>query len=198
VNNQEALWRGGFGKAYTERQCLNLLGTRVFFRRALKEADCTNLRALEFGANVGTNLLALRRMYEDSWLSGVEINESAFGELQLVANEAYLDSILDFEPRKNWNLVLSKGLLIHVAPENLVKAYRALYECSRRYILIAEYYSPRVENVEYRGKRGALWRGPHAEQMLDLFPLKVLDYGFWWRKDKYPQDDLTWFLMERE
>jgi spore coat polysaccharide biosynthesis protein SpsF len=157
------------------------------------------LKVLEFGANEGHNLKALKRMYNGPLYSGVEINETAFGELQTIADEAVCGSILDFEPRPDWDLTVSKGLLIHIDPVNLVRAYSALYECSRRYILIAEYYSPRMEAVEYRGEKEALWKGPHAEQMLELFPdLIVLDYGFWWRKDKYPQDDLTWFLMEKE
>ena len=27
---------------------------------------------------------------------------------------------------------------------------------------------------------------------------KLIDYGFTYRKDKYPQDDLTWFLFRRK
>jgi spore coat polysaccharide biosynthesis protein SpsF len=35
--------------------------------------------------------------------------------------------------------------------------------------------------------------------MLDAFPdLKLLDYGFVYRRDPaHPQDDVTWFLMEK-
>ena len=198
MNNQEALWRGDFGKAYTIRQSHNLLATRVFFRNALKEAKFTHLRALEFGAGIGHNLLALKRMYEGSWLSGVEINEEAFSELQIVANESILNSILEFEPRKEWELVFTKGLLIHLHPNDLPKAYEAIFECSQKYVLLCEYFSPEPVAIEYRGQKEALWKRDFAGDMLDKFPLKFLDYGFVWHRDRYPQDDLHWVLMEKE
>ena len=197
MNQQEALWRGDFGKAYTIRQSHNLLATRVFFRRALKEAELNNPQILEFGAGSGHNLLALKRMYEGAWLTGVEINESAFAELQVVANEAVLNSIFDFEPRADWDLVLTKGLLIHLHPDDLEKAYNTIYKCSNRYILLCEYFNPTPVAIEYRGETEALWKRDFAGDMLDLFPMKVLDYGFWWSRDKYPQDDIHYVLMEK-
>jgi spore coat polysaccharide biosynthesis protein SpsF len=35
--------------------------------------------------------------------------------------------------------------------------------------------------------------------MLDKFPsLRVVDYGFVWKRDPvFPQDDLTWFVLEK-
>ena len=198
MNNQEVLWRGDFGEAYTIRQSHNLLATRVFFRRALKEATFTSLKALEFGAGVGHNLLALKRLYEGAWVSGIEINEKAFADLQIVANEAILNSIFDFDPRPDWDLVLTKGLLIHLAPDTLESAYKVIYGCSSRYILLCEYFNPTPVAIEYRGEKDALWKRDFAGDMLDLYPkMKVLDYGFTWSRDKYPQDDLHWVLMEK-
>jgi spore coat polysaccharide biosynthesis protein SpsF len=36
--------------------------------------------------------------------------------------------------------------------------------------------------------------------MLDMFPaLKLIDYGFAYHRDPaFPQDDVTWFLMEKQ
>ena len=207
MNSQEALWRGDFGKAYTIRQSHNLLATRVFFRRALKEAELSNPQVLEFGAGVGHNLLALKRMYEGAWLTGVEINESAFAELQVVANHAVLSSIFDCRYQDQyWNgklacdfdLVFTKGLLIHLHPDDLEKAYNTIHEHANRYILLCEYFNPTPVAIEYRGEPEALWKRDFAGDMLDMFPLKVLDYGFWWSRDKYPQDDLHWVLMEKQ
>ena len=197
MNNQEALWSGEFGKAYTIRQSHNLLATRVFFRRALREANLTNPNILEFGAGVGHNLLALKRIYEGSWLSGVEINEEAFNELQVVATESTLSSIFEFESRSDWDLVFTKGLLIHLHPDDLPKAYKTIYECSRQYILLCEYFNPTPVAIEYRGEKEALWKRDFAGDMLDMYPLKMLGYGFFWSRDKYPQDDLHWCLMEK-
>ncbi|MBI3705395.1 MAG: pseudaminic acid biosynthesis-associated methylase, partial [Rhizobiales bacterium] len=37
-----------------------------------------------------------------------------------------------------------------------------------------------------------------AGDMLDRVPLRIVDYGFAWRRDPvFPQDDVTWFLLER-
>jgi len=199
MNDQEALWKGDFGDAYTIRQSHNLLATRVFFRKALKTASLKNPRALEFGAGVGHNLLALKRMYEGAWLTGVEINKEAFDELQVVANEAVHCSIFDFDPLTiRWDLVFTKGLLIHLPPDDLPKAYKTIYECSCQYILICEYFNPTPVAIEYRGEKESLWKRDFAGDMLDMYPtMKVLDYGFWWHRDKYPQDDIHFVLMEK-
>jgi spore coat polysaccharide biosynthesis protein SpsF len=198
MNRQEALWAGDFGDAYIKRQKPNLLANRVFFRRALQAAGLQHFKAIEFGANVGDNLLALRRMFPHAWLAGVEINETAFQKLRAVADEAYLGSISDFEPMPAWDLAFTKGVLIHVDPKNLADVLRNIYDSSRQWILLAEYHSPRFETLEYRGQDAALWKGPYAESFMDLFPTVVVrDYGFWWKRDKYPQDNLNWWLFEK-
>jgi spore coat polysaccharide biosynthesis protein SpsF len=44
-----------------------------------------------------------------------------------------------------------------------------------------------------------LWKRDFAGEMLDRFPdLKVVDYGFVWRRDPIaPMDDITWVLLEK-
>jgi spore coat polysaccharide biosynthesis protein SpsF len=199
MNDQEALWAGDFGKVYTIRQNHNLMATRVFFRKALAMAILSNPQILELGAGVGHNLLALRKKYEGAWLTGVEINPRAFDELQIVANKSIHCSLLDFAPKpdERWDLVFTKGVLIHVHPTDLEQAYTTIYECSSQYILLCEYFNPTPVALEYRGNEEALWKRDFAGDMLDMFTLKVLDYGFFWSRDKYPQDDLHWVLMEK-
>ena len=36
-------------------------------------------------------------------------------------------------------------------------------------------------------------------ELMDRFPsLKLVDYGFLWKRDPvFPQDDITWFLLEK-
>ena len=94
---------------------------------------------------------------------------------------------------------LSKGVLIHLAPELLPTAYAQLYALSQRYILIAEYYNPAPVEVSYRGNSGKLFKRDFAGEMLDRYAdLHLLDYGFVYHRDpQFPADDITWFLLEK-
>ena len=109
-------------------------------------------------------------------------------------------SILDFKPDKAWDLVLSKGVLIHIDPDDLPKAYELMYNSSSRYLLICEYYNPTPINMEYRGHTGKLFKRDFAGELLDRYAdLTLLDYGFSYRRDpNFPQDDLNWFLLEKK
>jgi pseudaminic acid biosynthesis-associated methylase len=77
--------------------------------------------------------------------------------------------------------------------------YDSLYKASRRYIILAEYFNPTPVEVNYRGHAGRLFKRDFAGEMLDRFPdLQVVDYGFTWKRDPvFPQDDLTWFVLEK-
>jgi spore coat polysaccharide biosynthesis protein SpsF len=102
-------------------------------------------------------------------------------------------------PKRTWDLVLVKGVLIHINPEKLEVVYGKLLESSTRYIVVAEYYNPTPIAVLYRGHADRLFKRDFAGEMLDAFPsLKLLDYGFSYHRDpNFPQDDITWFLLEK-
>ncbi len=55
--------------------------------------------------------------------------------------KTYHSSILDFKPNMKNDLVLIKGVLIHINPDELQSVYKILYETSRKYICIIEYYT---------------------------------------------------------
>ena len=52
----------------------------------------------------------------------------------------------------------------------------------------------------YRGHENVLFKRDFAGELLDKYKNRVLllDYGFIYHRDTYPQDDLTWFLMEKQ
>ena len=113
--------------------------------------------------------------------------------------EIFEASILAWSPTSTVDLALIKGVLIHIAPDQLAAVYEKLYQVSRRYILIAEYYNPTPVSIPYRGHADRLFKRDFAGEMLDRYPaLELVDYGFVYHRDPlFPQDDMTWFLLQR-
>lgn len=200
MNEREAFWAGEFGDAYNLRSPGSIKANYHFFHRALREAILRRgpYSVCELGAGVGNNLRALRDLLPGIGMAAVEINSEAVRRIPADV-EVSKASILAWKPRRSWDLVFTKGVLIHIAPEDLPIAYDALWHAAGRYILIAEYFNPTPVEVTYRGHAGRLWKRDFASELLERFEeLKVLDYGFTWRRDELaPQDDITWFLFEK-
>ena len=197
---QEAFWAGDFGDAYVARnQSASVVAAnRALFAAVLQRTRDVS-RVLEIGANIGQNLMALRSLAPDAKLSAIEINTQAAARLrELGGIDVHEGSLLEFEPRRDWDLVLVKGVLIHVAPDRLETAYDVIHGCAQRYVCLVEYYNPVPVEVEYRGHSGRLFKRDFAGEMLDRFPdLRLVDYGFVYHRDPvFPLDDTTWFLLE--
>jgi pseudaminic acid biosynthesis-associated methylase len=201
---QEAFWAGDFGDAYIDRN-ENLPETQAghlfFFARALERLRPAPASIFELGANIGLNLRALKLLFPRAHQTCVEINAQAVERLRRdgVGDEVVHDSILNFTPGRRSELVLIKGVLIHLNPEVLPEVYRKLADCSSRHVLIAEYYNCRAEEVPYRNHQGRLFRRDFAGEFIDTCPdFTLIDYGFsYYRDPRERQDDITWFLFER-
>ncbi|MGP1717946.1 MAG: pseudaminic acid biosynthesis-associated methylase [Methylophilus sp.] len=200
---QEAFWAGSFGSDYISRnQGEMLLASNLkFFSNALaRVADIGT--CIEFGANIGMNLRALKLLYPKTQLNAIEINPDAAKELSQVIGESnvFEGSIFEYPATQKFDLALIKGVLIHINPEMLSKVYQKLYDASNRYILVCEYYNPSPVSINYRGHTDRLFKRDFAGEMLDTFSdLKLIDYGFSYKRDpSFPQDDITWFLMEKK
>ena len=131
----------------------------------------------------------------------MEINDVAYESLKDlgICEETFQKSLLNF--KKNIaDLVFTMGVLIHISPNNLDKAYETLYETSRDYLLLCEYYNPTPMAINYRGHRNKLFKRDFAGELLQKYrDIKLIDYGFSYRNDrKYPLDDITWFLMKKK
>lgn len=200
--DQEAFWAGDFGDDYIGRnQGAELLAKNLdFFTDALRRAGPVS-SCIEFGANIGMNLQALRLLTPKGELSAVEINSAAASELRtfLDADNVHEASILEWEPAGTYELALIKGVMIHLNPDHLQSVYEKLYKASSRFILVAEYYNPSPVAIPYRGHEDRLFKRDFAGELMDKYPdLKLIDYGFKYRRDPhFPQDDITWFLMEK-
>ena len=200
---QEAFWAGEFGDEYLKRNdgVLAVASNLAFFGQALKRCTSRIQSMIEFGANIGLNQKALQLLLPEASQHAIEINPKAAARLGEVIPPPHIfqTSILDFTPPRTWDLVLIKGVLIHINPEFLPQVYKALYESTARYLLLGEYYNPTPVEVEYRGHNSRLFKRDFCGEMLDFYPdLKLVDYGFVYRRDtQFPDDDMNWFLVEK-
>lgn len=200
---QEVFWAGQFGTEYIGRNnSVQLLASNLeFFARALRSAGSIG-SCVEFGANIGMNLRALKLLYPSLRMRGIEINIEAAEQLAEVVGKdnVFQGSIFDAPVAPQADLALIKGVLIHINPERLPETYDKLYGSSRRWVLVCEYYNPAPVAIPYRGQADKLFKRDFAGEMLDRFPeLALVDYGFAYHRDPaFPQDDISWFLMEKK
>src|SRR5450830_1444163 len=104
---QEIFWAGEFGTEYIQRnQGDALLASNLdFFAKALRAARGVKT-CIEFGANIGMNLKALKLLHPAQEQHGIEINADAARELAQVIPPRHVhhSSILDFNPQQTWDL----------------------------------------------------------------------------------------------
>ena len=200
--NQEEFWAGKFGEEYISRNTLEeLLASNLwFFSKALARVD--NLSSvIEFGTNIGNNLYALHQLFPNIESTGIEINKKAIEVLKenLPKTTIINDSILNFVPKEKFDLSLIKGVLIHQDPIVLDGLYETIYNSSKKFILVAEYYNPSPVSLEYRGEKDKLFKRDFAGEIMEKYEdLDLIDYGFAYRRDKKsPQDDISWFLLAK-
>jgi pseudaminic acid biosynthesis-associated methylase len=199
---QEKFWAGEFGENYISRnQGPELLASNLaFFSKALAKANGLQ-SIIEFGANIGMNIKALKILFPNQDQFAIEINAKAADELETIipSSHVFRDSILEFSNDKKFDLALIKGVLIHINPDELPKVYEKLYNSASRYVLVCEYYNPSPVTIDYRGQTDRLFKRDFAGEILKAYPdLQLIDYGFAYRGDpNFPQDDITWFLMQK-
>jgi spore coat polysaccharide biosynthesis protein SpsF len=201
--DQEEFWAGEFGADYIRRNQGNaLLASNLdFFAKALRMSRHVNT-CIEFGANIGMNLKALKLLHPAQDQYGIEINADAASELTrfIPPDHVYQTSILDFKSQRTWDLALIKGVLIHINPDELPQVYDKLVAATGNYLLVAEYYNPAPVSIPYRGYTDRLFKRDFAGEIMERHPkMQLVDYGFAYRRDpNFPQDDITWFLMEKK
>jgi pseudaminic acid biosynthesis-associated methylase len=199
---QEEFWAGEFGFDYIDRnKSSQLLASNLnFFTKAFNQAGKIE-SLIEFGANIGMNLRAVKLLYPDIKLHAIEINSEASRHLAGFIGESnvFKGSIYDYDENKTFDIALIKGVLIHINPDMLSIVYEKLYQAAAKYILIAEYYNPSPVTVNYRGHTDRLFKRDFAGEMLEKYTdLELIDYGFCYKRDRaFPLDDITWFLLKK-
>jgi spore coat polysaccharide biosynthesis protein SpsF len=198
---QEEFWAGKFGDEYIQRNPVSKMlasNTALFSTIFSRTRDVQSV--VEFGANIGINWRAISHIIPEASLTGIEINKSAVDELQKWGGAVVIhNSIIALDTPQTWDFVLIKGVLIHINSDALSKVYENLVRASNRYVCVVEYYNPSPVSISYRGHSDRLFKRDFAGEIMDTYPdLKLLDYGFVYRRDpNFPQDDVTWFLMEK-
>ena len=200
-SEQEAFWAGNFGDEYTDRSNTTelLLSREKLLSRALISSGYFE-SVIEFGANVGMNLVAIKNLFPEVAAAAIEINSSAILKLKTIKGIKVIHgSILESFEAESYDLAMIIGVLIHIDPKYLPVVYENIYKSTRRYILIGEYYSRQPEEVLYRGHKNKLFKRDFAGEMLDQYlDLRLVDYGFFYHKDQSTYlDDITWFLLEK-
>ena len=205
MNSVVDIWRGKFGDEYTVRNTLTAEHLRARIAMWSRILPCfagdPPRSAVELGCNIGINLRALQQI-SDVELYGVEPNE---GARRTVINNGLLppDRALDGHgaaiPLGSGavDLAFTSGVLIHVDPKQLDSVADELYRVSRKYIVLAEYFSVEPEERVYRGHSGLLFKRDFGGFFLDRFSdLTLVDYGFFWRRAT-GLDDLTWWALRK-
>ena len=202
VSEQEVFWQQVFGADYIARnKSEGLLASNIVLFSKILEKKRQPVAVLELGANIGMNVRALKLLFPEQVHAAIEINPQACEELAKVVDEGNLfsGSIFDVEIDRTFDLVFTKGVLIHISPDLLPSVYEKMAKWSNKYVLMIEYFNPTPVTVNYRGHENRLFKRDFAGEFLDSYPdFSLVDYGFCYRRDpSHPQDDVSWFLMER-
>ena len=111
--------------------------------------------------------------------------------------KAYLNSIEDFNSKEKHDLVLLKGVLIHIEHKELKKVYEKIVDLSKKRVLIVEYFSRTPTELLYHGQEGKLFKRDFAHELIEATNVSLVASGFSSRLMKFPQDDLDWYLFEK-
>jgi pseudaminic acid biosynthesis-associated methylase len=199
---QEEFWVGHFGDEYMARNAGEdvVNSNLALFANILRCAPGVR-SILELGCNIGLNLEALKRVDAGFELTGYEINDraAAIARDKKIANIRTQTIVEPLDRAQSFDLKFTKTVLIHINPDVLAAVYDNLYQLSRRYIMVCEYYNPTPVVVNYRGHSDRLFKRDFAGDLIDRYQLKLVNYGFSYHRDNYQryQDDVTWFLLEK-
>jgi len=164
MNATEEFWQGPFGSDYTARNRVDWQERVPFWQHIVDLTEASSF--LDVGTNAGWNLHALRSINKDFMMSGVDINQEALREAKAAGfdvEEMPAHAVAEFFGPGAAELVVTSGVLIHIAPDDLPQTLAALHDVSSRYVLAIEYAGEVEQEVEYRGNAGKLWRRPFGE-----------------------------------
>ncbi len=204
-SDQTHLWRGNFGNEYIARNPANADAVRASATLWAQILRCFQGNPpetiLEIGANIGINLRALH-VLTNAELYALEPNNEAYRQLianRVVSAKNALEGVASqiALPDASIDLVFTRGVLIHIHPNDLLASCREIHRVARRYIVSIEYFAANPEEMTYRNQSNALFKRDFGAYWLDNFAnIRVLDYGFAWQR-LTGLDNLTWWAFEK-
>lgn len=183
MSNSEAaatidFWAGSFGEDYTKRNRVDWRQRVPFWQHILDRTMASTF--LDVGCNAGWNLLALREIVGDRLeASGCDVNMAALEEAASHGFDVVNMSgagVADYFGHGVAGLVVTSGVLIHVAPSDLKATMQAIVDVSAQYVLAVEYEATEEEEVNYRGHAGRLWKRPYSKLYQEL-GLSLVEHG---------------------
>ena len=111
----------------------------------------------EVGTNVGNNLMGFPKQFD---VTGIDLNEHALS----IAKKKYpefkfdLDSILKLPyADSTFDLVFTRGVLIHIDPKNIDKATSEIFRISKKWIVCLEYFGEDAKSIPWKRGNDLLW-----------------------------------------
>lgn len=206
-------WSGNFGKEYTDRtffsdlsQWDKFISNRYgisktqMFEDFIGNSD-KGIKILEVGCNTGNQLRALQHSGFTN-LYGIELQWYAVEKAKSITKNINIIQCSGFDiPFKDqyFDLVMTNGVLIHIAPKDLSEFMNEIHRCTSKYILGFEYYADGYTSINYRGNDDRLWKADYAKLYIDQFPeLKLIKekiYPYIIKSEKGNQDCM--FLISK-
>ncbi len=210
VTKQMEEWSGNFGREYTDRNALSLQELEALYKGyfGITRTEMNyefignldrNMNVLEVGSNIGNELqllqnMGFRNLYGIELQSyAVELSKSRTKGINIIQGSAFdipfRDSFFD--------LIFTSGVLIHIAPKNIIEVLDEMHRCTKRFIWGMEYYSEEYTEVVYHGHDNLLWKTDFPQLFLDRFKdLRLVKQKFF----KYQSDDNVdvMFLIEKK
>jgi len=203
LNEQQDFWKEHYAAEYIAKNDEFALEPGIKCWSEMLEKAGTIDSLLECGCNVGRNINFLNYVLPKAEKNIIEISHEAFGIVteRYQLKNAYNGAILNapFE-KESFDLVYTMGVLIHIHPDDLLANMQKMYDCSKKYILMGEYFSRTPVMIEYQGEQDKLFKNDFGKVFMENHDVKLLDYGFIWGHlyDNAGFDDITWWLFEKK
>lgn len=170
-------WKGAFGDEYGRRNRPKWQDRVPFWRQVVENTEATSF--LDVGTNAGWNLLALRSLSGEYVMSGVDVNKDALTQAAnegLDVLEGRADQVAELFGTECADMVITSGVLIHIAPDDLTAAMTAIKNASKRWVVAIEYEADTEQEVDYRGHSGKLWKRPYGK-LYEALGLSLVEFG---------------------
>ena len=203
ANQQETFWKNEITQSYvTDNSRFDEILGQTAWKRMLTKVDTEGIISyLDCGSNIGRNIAVLKKILPLSNSNIIEIAELPFRicTTTFEIKDSFLGSIKDARFKKQFELVFSMGVLIHVHPDELLETMRNMFNLSSRYIILGEYFSRTPIMMNYRGEEDKLFKMDFGRYFVENFDCSVIDYGFLWGNefDDAGFDDITYWVFEK-